>query len=565
MEQKTTLRERVATVLEQEAKHSYVGVKDDLHRLDDIEPLDLTRDGTIPVVSVGHVPDTVRARPDVAKKRLATLHATITPSSGELKEIIGKILGTSLVLAGGAVSRSIWLPKHAEYMSDGWGRQEELADLDLFIVGLSEEEATRQINILAEGLATIFKSLAIYRSERCITFRGKYNRVYGNPLHGRSAEAYNPITTTIQVVLRLYNTVSEIIHGFDLGSSAVAYYGGEIVMSSKGRFAFERGLNILDLSRRRASYETRIVKYAKRGFGVVLPDLDAAKLVDPDAKPTPNKKFPWRKPEFVFQLPRLTIVNPHCSDGELVAQELEARFLPSEEPEDTRALGFPLTCSDDFKVADSKEEHDAKALIDSPPEDAKAADDLGQLLASPIAENRNVLGIIYAYVCGSEQPDDIATAFKSEYEGGDYFQYKLGNVTWNNLRQARRATVKTASLCLISRYIPGVDVCTAGTPFLGLHSILAAWCDQRKPNVATLESLLGKEVARRVVVQILDKTFVGAGRLADALTAEYTPRAAIPFRFMRVEETTCLAGGGVLRMALMSPAEWYGEFIRANS
>lgn len=96
---------------------------------------------------------------------------------------------------------------------------------------------------------------------------------------------YNGNTVTIdvadlkiQLVLRLYNTISEILHGFDLGSSAVGFDGKNVYFTSLSKFCYENMINIYDGTRRSTSYEYRLEKYLWDGFKIVLPNLDIKKL-----------------------------------------------------------------------------------------------------------------------------------------------------------------------------------------------------------------------------------------------------------------------------------------------
>jgi len=82
----------------------------------------------------------------------------------------------------------------------------------------------------------------------------------------------------IQIILRLYGSVSEILHGFDIGSSAVGYNGRIVYFTSLSKFSFEYIANIIDPSRRSTTYEKRIMKYHDRGFQIILPYLDINKL-----------------------------------------------------------------------------------------------------------------------------------------------------------------------------------------------------------------------------------------------------------------------------------------------
>ena len=84
----------------------------------------------------------------------------------------------------------------------------------------------------------------------------------------------------VQIVLRLYKSVSEILSGFDVDCSCFAYDGQQIYGTPRGITAFMTQVNTIDLSRRSPSYESRLSKYAHRGFEVYCPDLDRSR-VDP--------------------------------------------------------------------------------------------------------------------------------------------------------------------------------------------------------------------------------------------------------------------------------------------
>lgn len=90
-----------------------------------------------------------------------------------------------------------------------------------------------------------------------------------------------------QVILRLYKTPSEILHGFDLGSCAVGFDGKNILMTSLGEFCHTYSVNIVDTTRRSTTYEPRLVKYLQRGFKIVTPYLDVNKIKS--AKPKVKK------------------------------------------------------------------------------------------------------------------------------------------------------------------------------------------------------------------------------------------------------------------------------------
>ncbi len=82
-----------------------------------------------------------------------------------------------------------------------------------------------------------------------------------------------------QVILRLYQSASQVLHGFDMGPAAIGFDGKHIWVSSLGRLSYEYGINAVDISRRSLSMEYRLKKYFERQFSLVLPWLDMAKVV----------------------------------------------------------------------------------------------------------------------------------------------------------------------------------------------------------------------------------------------------------------------------------------------
>ena len=82
----------------------------------------------------------------------------------------------------------------------------------------------------------------------------------------------------VQIVLRLYKSVSEILTGFDVDCSCFAYDGKQVYGTPRALAAFKTQTNIIDLSRRSPSYESRLSKYAHRGFEVFCPELDRSRV-----------------------------------------------------------------------------------------------------------------------------------------------------------------------------------------------------------------------------------------------------------------------------------------------
>ena len=75
----------------------------------------------------------------------------------------------------------------------------------------------------------------------------------------------------VQIILRLYKNISEIIHGFDVDCACVAFDFEKIWLTPRAYFSLKYMLNFIDFDRMSPSYEFRLSKYMKRGFSVYIP------------------------------------------------------------------------------------------------------------------------------------------------------------------------------------------------------------------------------------------------------------------------------------------------------
>ncbi|OBT41736.1 hypothetical protein VE00_07971 [Pseudogymnoascus sp. WSF 3629] len=147
-----------------------------------------------------------------------------------------------------------------EYYHD---RLAPASDVDLFLYGLTEEEALEKIKHIETTVKdSILHEVTTIRTKNAITIASQYP------------------TRHVQIVLRLYDSISQIITGFDVDCACVAYDGKEVYGSPRALGAFSTQTNTIDLTRRSPSYENRLSKYSHRGFEVHWPDLDRSR-VDP--------------------------------------------------------------------------------------------------------------------------------------------------------------------------------------------------------------------------------------------------------------------------------------------
>lgn len=82
----------------------------------------------------------------------------------------------------------------------------------------------------------------------------------------------------IQVILRLYQTPSEVLHGFDVDCCSLGFDGKKIWATQRALYALTRGYNTINFGRLSPSYEYRLVKYGTRGMSIRVPNLDRDKI-----------------------------------------------------------------------------------------------------------------------------------------------------------------------------------------------------------------------------------------------------------------------------------------------
>lgn len=138
------------------------------------------------------------------------------------------------------------------------------SDIDLFLYGLnSDAEASAKLREIAEVVQRNSNSRGdMIRTHRAVTFIGEY------PFRH------------IQIILKVYRSPAEVLLGFDVDSCCFGYNGGSVFCPLRAQRALNKRYNLVNMTRRSLTYETRLKKYSKRGFAVAVPDLDKAR-VDP--------------------------------------------------------------------------------------------------------------------------------------------------------------------------------------------------------------------------------------------------------------------------------------------
>lgn len=150
------------------------------------------------------------------------------------------------VVTGGMVSK---LFTCTEYLSN--------INYDIFLITKDKNTALLVIKQIYERLNNIMKTY-ILKTKNTITF---YNTKF-----------------EIQIVTKLYGSISEVFTDFDLDSCCVGYSNGNIYGFPRFIRSLAYSGNILDPERQSATYISRLKKYVKRGFTLYIPGL---KRTDP--------------------------------------------------------------------------------------------------------------------------------------------------------------------------------------------------------------------------------------------------------------------------------------------
>lgn len=174
---------------------------------------------------------------------------------------------SNVVVAGSAVVTSL-LPVPEKHNTSKRALREyyhqklaPASDVDLFLYGLTEEQAIEKIKQIEQRIRdSILTETTTIRTKNAITIASQYP------------------TRHVQIVLRIYRSISEILTGFDVDCSCAAYDGKQVYASPRAVAAYMTQINTVDLTRRSPSYENRLSKYSHRGFEVYWPLLNRSRI-----------------------------------------------------------------------------------------------------------------------------------------------------------------------------------------------------------------------------------------------------------------------------------------------
>jgi len=154
----------------------------------------------------------------------------------------------NMVVAGGAVVLAL-TPDAAPSPN---------CDVDVFFHGLDADAARHKIERLFATLKAAAPSALALRTPHTLTV------VLPAPKR------------IVQVVLNLHAAPADVVGAFDVDACGCYYDGRGVFATRRCARAFATRVNLAVASRRSYTYESRLVKYAKRGFEIGVPGLRVA-------------------------------------------------------------------------------------------------------------------------------------------------------------------------------------------------------------------------------------------------------------------------------------------------
>ena len=170
---------------------------------------------------------------------------------------LDKLDWSNVVIAGGAVTACLLSTPDATYSKEFYEQLHPCSDIDIFLYGLTKINAREKIKDIARCIRESTNNWNIAtRTTNALTI------ITGYPIRH------------IQIILRIYNSISQILTGFDVDCACTAYDGQNVYATPRAITALATQCNNIDLERRSPSYENRLLKYRLRGFEIYWSELD---------------------------------------------------------------------------------------------------------------------------------------------------------------------------------------------------------------------------------------------------------------------------------------------------
>ena len=239
----------IKDIIDINTNNSYIDVNDGLIMLEDIVPIEYSSDKLI------FVPILWKPYIHCTQNNYNIKFDQNFPVAYDLLNEVDNV-----VIAGGTALWPILCAKNPERFKN---------DFDIFIYGILELNEfwlkVQEINMcLTKLIRKHYCNLETINAKYCI--KKGLVIIYITNID-------KTLKLEFQIILRMYHTLSSIIHGFDVPSSCICFDGKLTYTTTIGAYAISHQLNIINLKTRSSTYELRIKKYSYRNFGILFPYL----------------------------------------------------------------------------------------------------------------------------------------------------------------------------------------------------------------------------------------------------------------------------------------------------
>ena len=158
-------------------------------------------------------------------------------------------------------------PENQQEIVDLLTRVAGIMRIDVKFVDGSPKFERQELKAERDRLTQIYKEMAVidHALEMSIT-------------RTANALSFKTQTAEYQIILRLYRSPSEILHGFDVDCCSLGWDGKTLWMTQRALYSICNGYNTVNFGRLSPSYEYRLAKYGARGVAVKIPQFKRNQL-----------------------------------------------------------------------------------------------------------------------------------------------------------------------------------------------------------------------------------------------------------------------------------------------
>jgi len=169
-----------------------------------------------------------------------------------LQPILDKFRG-KIVLAGGSMTEQ-FCPK----------------DVDLFFINCSDEEMKK---IIEESSEIIRECHSNQEASFSIEITDFLHNIKVKGVIAHPNDMSRERTLIYQFIKKSHSNISELLAGFDMFASQIAYDGSEVWATESGAWAYVNNILIIDISHISKSFGHRCLKYSRKLFKLIIPGI----------------------------------------------------------------------------------------------------------------------------------------------------------------------------------------------------------------------------------------------------------------------------------------------------